>query len=82
MTFGKADIDYRREDTGEESVFYYSNLKINHAIATLGSFDANATTGLGAFGYLGMEDNGSLGFNLTSPVSTSGPLYLYIGVYR
>jgi PEP-CTERM motif len=51
---------------------------VNNAVATLGSFDANSTTGPTAFGFVSMGDNGILTFNLTSPISTSG-LFLYIG---
>ena len=52
---------------------------VNNAVATLGSFDANSTTAIpGAFGFLSMGDGGSISFNLTSLLSTTG-LYLYLG---
>jgi hypothetical protein len=51
---------------------------VDNAVATLGAFDANSTTGFGAFGFLSMGDGGVLTLNLTSAVSTTG-LYLYIG---
>ena len=53
---------------------------VNNSVATLGSFDANSTTAIpGADGFVSLGDNGILGFNLTSPVSPGGGLYLYIG---
>lgn len=52
---------------------------LDNAVATLGSFDANNTTAIpGAFGFISMGDNGSITFNLTSAISTTG-LFLYIG---
>jgi hypothetical protein len=52
---------------------------VDNAVATLGSFDGNATVAIpGADGFVSMGDNGILSFNLTSLVSTTG-LYLYIG---
>jgi len=43
---------------------------VDFDVSTLGQFD---------FGYLTLGDAGSISFNLTSAVSTSGPLYLYVG---
>lgn len=52
---------------------------VNNAVATLGAFDGESTTAIpGAFGFVSMGDNGILGFDLTSSVSTSG-LFLYLG---
>ena len=57
---------------------------INNGVATLESFDANSTTneippGPTAFGFASLGDNGKVTFNLKSLVSTTEPLYLYIG---
>lgn len=52
---------------------------LDNAVATLGLFDGESTTTIpGADGFISLGDNGTIDFNLTSPVSTSG-LYLYIG---
>ena len=52
---------------------------IDNAVATLGVFDANATPAIpGTDGFVSLGDNGKVGFNLTSSVSSSG-LYLYLG---
>lgn len=52
---------------------------VDDAVATLGSFDGEATTAIpGAFGFLSMGDNGVLSFNLMSAVATAG-LFMYIG---
>jgi hypothetical protein len=53
-------------------------------VATLGSFDGNATDNETPpdpiiFGFASLGDNGKVGFNLTIPVSTAAPLFLYIG---
>lgn len=55
-----------------------SGLSIDFGLATLGSFDANSTTGLTAAGFVSLGDGGALSFNLTSALATSG-LFLYIG---
>lgn len=52
---------------------------INNLVATLQTFDGNSVTNTNAFGYASLGDGGQVGFNLTSPVSTRSPLYLYIG---
>ena len=46
---------------------------VDNSVATLQTFDGGVTTGA-----LSLGDGGSLGLNLTQPVSTQGPLYLYI----
>jgi hypothetical protein len=51
---------------------------VDDAVATLGSFDANSTTGATAAGFVSMGDGGVLSFNLTGPVDPAG-LFLYIG---
>jgi len=51
---------------------------VDNAVATLGAFDANSSTGMDADGFVSMGDGGELSFNLTSAVSTAG-LFLYIG---
>jgi len=62
------------------ALFGTSGGAVNNAIATLGSFDGNSTTSSSANGFVSLGVNGSLAFNLTSPVSVgSTPLYLYVG---
>lgn len=52
---------------------------VDDTVATLGLFDGESTTAMpGAFGFLSMGDNGTISFNLTSAVATSG-LFMYIG---
>lgn len=52
---------------------------LDDSVATLGAFDGNSTTVIpGAAGFISLGDNGSIGFNLTSSLATSG-LFLYIG---
>jgi hypothetical protein len=51
---------------------------VNNAVATLGSFDANASTST-PFGFVSLGDGGKVSFNLTSLIASSTPLYLYIG---
>jgi len=51
---------------------------VNNAVATLGAFDANSSTGIDADGFLSMGDGGQISFNLTGALSTAG-LFLYIG---
>jgi len=64
----------------DPALFGTSGGAVNNAIATLGSFDGNSTTGSSANGFVSLGVNGSLAFNLTSPVSVgSTPLYLYVG---
>ncbi len=53
-------------------------MNVDNAVATLGNFDGNSTTGPGANGFVSMGDNGILSFNLTSRVSTDG-LFMYLG---
>lgn len=55
-----------------------SGLTLDDAVATLGVFDGESTTGSGVFGFLSLGDNGSIDFNLTAAAFTSG-LFLYIG---
>ena len=50
----------------------------DNAVATLGLFDGENTTGPTVFGFLSLGDNGAIDFNLSSAVSTAG-LFLYIG---
>ena len=69
----------QRPPIDPEPLFGSTGPNVNNAIATLGNFGANSTTGAGAFGFLSLGDNGKLSFNLTSAVSAIGSLYLYIG---
>lgn len=57
-----------------------SGNSVDNSVATLESFDGNSTTAIpGADGFVSLGDNGKIAFNLTSTVSTSSPLFLYIG---
>ncbi|NJN87352.1 MAG: PEP-CTERM sorting domain-containing protein [Leptolyngbyaceae cyanobacterium SL_7_1] len=60
-------------------LFGTTGSSIDNAIATLGSFDANSSTGADAFGFVSLGDNGSVGFNLLSPIAPTEALYVYIG---
>jgi hypothetical protein len=51
---------------------------VDNAVATLGLFDGESTTGPGAFGFISIGDDGVIAFNLTALVDTTG-LFLYIG---
>lgn len=51
---------------------------VDNAVASLGFFDGESTTGPTVAGFLSMGDNGQIDFNLTAAASTAG-LYLYIG---
>jgi PEP-CTERM motif len=55
-----------------------SGVAIDFGLATLGSFDANSTTGATAAGFVSLGDGGAISFNLISALSTVG-LFLYIG---
>jgi hypothetical protein len=61
-----------------------SGTTVDNLVATLASFDGNATTNTNlvfppvAFGFISMGYQGTLAFDLTSPVSPSGK-FLYIG---
>lgn len=67
-------------DLSGSNLFGTISDNINNAVATLGDFDANPTIGPNTIGLSSLGDGGKVGFNLTSPVSTTGsPLYLYIG---
>jgi Ca2+-binding RTX toxin-like protein len=50
------------------------NYYVDNGFARLGHFD-----GTGSTGDFSLGDGGKVGFDLTNPVSTKGPLYLYIG---
>jgi hypothetical protein len=63
----------------DPSLFGTTDSNVDNLVATLQSFDGNSTTNSSASGFVSLGDGGKVGFNLTSPVSTSSPLYLYIG---
>ncbi|OCQ99856.1 hypothetical protein BCD64_01860 [Nostoc sp. MBR 210] len=53
---------------------------VNNAVATLGNFDANATTDpTRIFGFFSLGNHGQVKFKLKSPITNNSPLYLYIG---
>ncbi len=69
-------------------LFGAANSNIDNAVATLQSFDANATSALvidsanpsTAFGFASLGDGGTISFNLKGAISAdSSPLYLYLG---
>lgn len=51
---------------------------VDAAVATLGAFDAFASTTTPA-GFISLGVNGSIIFNLLAPLNIVGPIYLYIG---
>jgi hypothetical protein len=54
--------------------------EVNNAVATLSTFDGNSTTAIpDAFGFVSLGVGGTLSINLTTPITISGPEYLYIG---
>jgi PEP-CTERM motif len=55
-----------------------ASLTVNNAVATLGAFDGESTTGPTAFGFLSMGDNGVLSINFFASTDISA-LRLYIG---
>jgi len=64
----------------DSDLFGTSGGHVDNAVATLNSFDGNSTTAIpGAFGFVSLGVGGELSINLTSPIATGGPLYLYIG---
>jgi hypothetical protein len=56
-----------------------SGTKINNAVATLGSFDADSDSGPLADGFVSLGVDGKVSFNLTSPVSPN-ILSIYVGL--
>ncbi len=63
----------------DPALFGTSGGAVDNAVATLGAFDGNSTTGPTAFGFVSLGDGGVLSINLVTPVPTGGPLFLYIG---
>lgn len=55
-----------------------ASLTVDNAVATLGAFDGESTTGATAFGFLSMGDNGVLSINFFGATDVSA-LRLYIG---
>lgn len=51
---------------------------VNNGVATLGSFDG-VPSDAKANGFVSLGENGSIGFNLKSPVAKGQPLFLYVG---
>ncbi|MBD2492904.1 PEP-CTERM sorting domain-containing protein [Nostoc sp. FACHB-280] len=69
----------QRSPTSPE-LFGTTGGNVNHAVATLGNFDANATTDpKRIFGFFSLGNHGQVEFKFKSPVTTTSPLYLYIG---
>ncbi len=52
---------------------------VDNSLATLQNFDGNSTADANAFGFVSLGDGGTVVFNLKNPISTTTPLYLYIG---
>lgn len=52
---------------------------VDNSVATLGSFDANSTTGSTANGFVSLGDNGKVVFDLNTLVPSNSELFLYIG---
>jgi PKD repeat protein len=55
-----------------------NNNGIDNGIATLGHFDANATTSANAYGFLSLGRGGEISVNCSCPISANNQ-YLYIG---
>ena len=72
--------DGTQRPPADPALFGTSGGQVDNAVATLDAFDGNSTTAIpGAFGFVSLGDGGILSVNLTSPVTTGGPLFLYIG---
>ncbi len=64
----------------DPSLFGTSAGQVDNTSATLEAFDGNSTTAIpGAAGFVSLGDGGMLSENLTTPLTTGGHLYLYIG---
>jgi PEP-CTERM motif len=64
----------------DPALFGTSGGHVDNVVATLDAFDGNSTTAIpGAAGFVSLGDGGMLSENLTTPVTTGGPLFLYIG---
>ncbi|MCC5621858.1 PEP-CTERM sorting domain-containing protein [Nostoc sp. CHAB 5715] len=63
----------------DPALFGTTGGSIDNSVATLQNFDGNSTTDSSAFGFVSLGDGGKAGFNLTSSVFTTSPIYLYIG---
>ncbi len=64
----------------DPALFGTSGGQVDNTVARLAIFDGNSTTAIpGADGFVSLGDGGKLSINLTAPVMTGGPLYLYIG---
>jgi hypothetical protein len=63
----------------DPALFGTTGGSIDNAIATLGNFDANSIVSSESFGFVSLGDNGSVGFNLLSPIAPTESLYVYIG---
>ncbi|HYW20828.1 MAG TPA: PEP-CTERM sorting domain-containing protein [Nodularia sp. (in: cyanobacteria)] len=69
----------------DPALFGTSGGTINNTVATLGSFDSQlqeSAPGSGIFsgnGFVSLGDGGKVLFNLSNPLPTGTPLYLYVG---
>jgi len=64
----------------DPALFGTSGGHVDNAVATLDAFDGNSTTAIpGANGFVSLGDGGILSENLVTPITTGGPLFLYIG---
>jgi hypothetical protein len=52
---------------------------VDHQVATLGAFDADAASGTTAGGFVSLGEGGSITFRFNPPLVVTSPLYLYIG---
>ncbi|ARV60468.1 hypothetical protein BZZ01_19135 [Nostocales cyanobacterium HT-58-2] len=69
----------QRSPVTPAALFGTTNGSINNSVATLQNFDGNSTTDSNAFGFVSLGDGGKVVFNLKNSISTTTPLYLYIG---
>jgi hypothetical protein len=69
----------QRSPVDPEPLFGVSGGMIDNSLATLQNFDGNSTADANAFGFVSLGDGGTVVFNFKNPISTTSPLYLYIG---
>jgi hypothetical protein len=69
----------QRSPVDPEPLFGVSGGIIDNSLATLQNFDGNSTADANAFGFVSLGDGGTVVFNFKNPISTTSPLYLYIG---
>lgn len=69
----------QRSPADSTGLFGTTGGMIDNSVATLQNFDASPTADANAFGFVSLGDGGKIVFNLKNAISTTSPLYLYIG---